>query len=64
LSSRAAGHYLSLTGQDQHLPAAGSRVILYAPRDQREIQTLEQIMNAAVWWVGGVDSRIVDESSC
>lgn len=64
LSSRHASWFLRLLGQDQAIPAPGCRVVLYAPRSQEDLEQIEQIIKAAVWWVGGIDSRVEQESSC
>lgn len=64
LSSRRASWFLRLLGQAQATPTPSSRVVLYAPRNQEDLEAVEQIINAAVWWVGGIDSRVEQESSC
>ncbi|KEF56018.1 uncharacterized protein A1O9_07598 [Exophiala aquamarina CBS 119918] len=64
LSSRRAAWFLCLAGQHQVIPTPESRVVLYAPRSQEDLEQIEQIIKAAVWWVGGVDSRVEQESSC
>ena len=64
LSSRRASWFLRLLGQDQAIPTPGCRVVLYAPRSQEELEQIEQVIKAAVWWVGGIDSRVEQESSC
>ncbi|KAK6380644.1 hypothetical protein LTS17_004844 [Exophiala oligosperma] len=63
LSTRLASWIMRLTGETRAAPAADSQVVLYAPRDQSDLDIIGQVVNAAVWWVGGVDSRIDDESS-
>lgn len=35
----------------------GGFVMVYAPRDEREVEVVGRIVEAAVWWVGGVDVR-------
>lgn len=30
-------------------------VLVYAPRDEAEIETVVKIVSAAVWWVAGID---------
>ena len=37
-------------------------VIVYAPRDDKELGVAEEIVKAAIWWVSGTDSKIVEES--
>ncbi|KAK5054662.1 hypothetical protein LTR84_001554 [Exophiala bonariae] len=64
MSSRSASWLLHLQGQTQAYPTPSSRVVLYAPRSQEDLEAVEQIIHAAVWWVGGIDSRVVQESSC
>ncbi|KIW13061.1 hypothetical protein PV08_08248 [Exophiala spinifera] len=44
-------------------PTADSRVVLYAPRNQSDLDAISQVVCAAVWWVGGIDTTIDDESS-
>jgi hypothetical protein len=29
--------------------------MVYAPRNDEEVEIIEEIVAAAVWWVGGVD---------
>ncbi|KAK5212978.1 hypothetical protein LTR96_010425 [Exophiala xenobiotica] len=43
-------------------PTPSSQVLLYAPRDQADLDVLGQVVNAAVWWVGGIDARLDDEA--
>jgi hypothetical protein len=64
LSGRRASWLLRLLGQAHATPTPSSRVVLYAPRSQEDLEAVEQIINAAVWWVGGIDSRVEQESSC
>lgn len=64
MSSRRASWLLRLQGQGQVYPTPAFRVVLYAPRNQEDLEAVEQIINAAVWWVGGIDARVEQESSC
>lgn len=66
LSTRAASWWLRLQGDEQQFqfgPTPSSQVLLYAPRDQADLDVVTQIVDAAVWWVGGVGST-VDVESC
>ncbi|KAL2433763.1 hypothetical protein ABEF94_010482 [Exophiala dermatitidis] len=40
-----------------------ARVVVYAPRSPAELDVVEQIIHAAVWWVGGTDCRHDDEKA-
>lgn len=40
-----------------HSPCPRGFMIIYAPRDQQELQQIKSIIRAAAWWVSGVDSR-------
>ncbi|KIV88551.1 hypothetical protein PV10_08224 [Exophiala mesophila] len=64
LSSRSATWLRYSTTSAHHTPKAGTQVILYAPRNQEELNLIEQVINAAVWWVGGIDSSLRKESFC
>ena len=64
LSTRRASWFLHFFGQSQPSPVAGSQVVLYAPRSQEDLEVVEKIVKAAVWWVGGIDSRVHDETCC
>lgn len=44
-------------------PRPPASTIVYAPRDEFELKFMNDIIAAAIWWVGGVDSRI-QELSC
>ncbi|EXJ77518.1 hypothetical protein A1O3_09745 [Capronia epimyces CBS 606.96] len=43
--------------------SAETRVVLYAPRSQNDMEVVNQVIHAAVWWVGGLDSRVDDEKA-
>ncbi|KAL6251060.1 hypothetical protein RBB50_001268 [Rhinocladiella similis] len=62
LSTRLASWVMRLAGESRAAPTADSQVVLYAPRNQSDLDVVGQVINAAVWWVGGVDSRVDDES--
>lgn len=62
LSTRLASWLVRLCGRSQAAPTPSSQVLLYAPRDQAELDILAQVVNAAVWWVGGIDARLDDEA--
>lgn len=64
LSSRRAAWVRHLTTSAHLTPKAGTQVILYSPRNQEELNLVEQVVNAAVWWVGGIDSSLRKESFC
>lgn len=64
LSNRSGSWLLHLQGQTQAYSTPSSRVVVYAPRNQEDLESIGQIINAAVWWVGGIDSRVEQESSC
>ncbi|ORY09107.1 hypothetical protein BCR34DRAFT_384168 [Clohesyomyces aquaticus] len=38
-------------------------VLVYAPREEREVETVVKVVEAAVWWVSGVDVRREDGES-
>ncbi len=61
LSGRLATRLAGLVDSNQPTPVAGSKVLLYAPRNSEDLKVIEQILNAAVWWVGGIDNRVDDE---
>ncbi|KIX04772.1 uncharacterized protein Z518_05642 [Rhinocladiella mackenziei CBS 650.93] len=62
LSSRLGSCFVRLQSGNQPGPVPGSQVLIYAPRDQAELEAVGQIVNAAVWWAGGVDNRVDGES--
>ncbi|KIV78882.1 hypothetical protein PV11_06487 [Exophiala sideris] len=62
LSTRLASWLVWLRGGCTAAPTPESQVLLYAPRDQADLEVIGQVVNAAVWWVGGIDSRLDDES--
>ncbi|KAK5194313.1 hypothetical protein LTR99_002814 [Exophiala xenobiotica] len=62
LSARLASWVVRLSGQSLAAPTPSSQVLLYAPRDQADLDVLGQVVNAAVWWVGGIDARLDDEA--
>ncbi|KAJ9607564.1 hypothetical protein H2200_007642 [Cladophialophora chaetospira] len=61
LSGRLVSRLTGLVDGNQPSPIEGSRVLLYAPRDSDDLLVIGQILNAAVWWVGGIDNRMDDE---
>lgn len=61
LSGRLVSRLTGLVDGNQPSPVEGSRVLLYAPRNNEDLEAIEQILNAAVWWVGGIDNRVDDE---
>lgn len=61
LSGRLVSRLTGLMDANQPSPVEGSRVLLYAPRNSDDLLVIGQILNAAVWWVGGLDHRIDDE---
>ncbi|KAI1616366.1 hypothetical protein EDD36DRAFT_461249 [Exophiala viscosa] len=63
LSTRLASWLVWGRGGCTAAPTPASQVLLYAPRDQADLEVIGQVVNAAVWWVGGIDSRLDDESS-
>lgn len=62
LSGRLTSRLTGLVDGNQSSPVEGSRVLLYAPRNDEDLEVIKQIINAAVWWVGGIDNRVDDES--
>ena len=36
-------------------------VLVYAPRDERDVEVIMRIVRAAVWWVAGIDVQDEDE---
>jgi hypothetical protein len=62
LSTRLASWVVRLSGQSLAAPTPSSQVLLYAPRDQADLDVLGQVVNAAIWWVGGIDARLDDEA--
>lgn len=62
LASRPGSWLLRLFSDEKPSPVAESRVLLYAPRDQTELEVLQHVINAAVWWVGGIDNTVDVES--
>jgi hypothetical protein len=61
LSGRLTSRLTGLVDGNQPSPVEGSKVLLYAPRNNEDLEVIEQILNAAVWWVGGIDNRVDDE---
>lgn len=61
LSTRLASCFV--TPGSKPGPSPQSKVVLYAFRTQADLEVLERIIRAAVWWVGGVDSRLDDEKA-
>ena len=61
LSGRLTSRLTGLVDSNQPSPVAGSKVLLYAPRDDNDLEIMKHIINAAVWWVGGINSRMDDE---
>ncbi|EXJ81976.1 hypothetical protein A1O1_08043 [Capronia coronata CBS 617.96] len=59
LTTRLASWFAMHEAHISHSPE--SRVVLYAPRSQAELEVLKHIMQAAVWGVGGIDPQIDDE---
>ena len=57
LSGRLTSRLTGLVDGNQPSPIAGSKVLLYAPRNDEDLEVIKHIINAAVWWVGGIDSR-------
>jgi len=43
-------------------PVPSGFTMVYAPRDEQELQVGGEIVKAAVWWVSGIDSKIAGES--
>ncbi|OAP60981.1 hypothetical protein AYL99_05985 [Fonsecaea erecta] len=62
LSGRVGSRFMRLFNANQPSPVEGSQVLLYAPRDQEDLEVIKEIINAAVWWVGGIDNRVDDEN--
>lgn len=62
LSTRLASWLVWVRGGCSAAPTPESQVLLYAPRDEADLDVIGQVVNAAVWWVGGIDSRLDDES--
>lgn len=61
LSGRLTSGLSRLVDGNQSRSVAGSRVLLYAPRNDEDLEVIEHILKAAVWWVGGIDNRLDDE---
>ena len=61
LSGRLASGVTGLVNGNQPSPVAGSKILLYAPRNNEDLEVIEHIINAGVWWIGGVDNRVDDE---
>jgi hypothetical protein len=52
-------HPLSTGGWLSRFVPAGF-VMVYAPRDEEELENVMGIVKAAVWWVGGVDVEVAE----
>ncbi|EXJ71350.1 uncharacterized protein A1O5_05157 [Cladophialophora psammophila CBS 110553] len=62
LSGRVGSRVMRFFSANQPSPVEGSQVLLYAPRNNEDLEVIENIINAAVWWVGGIDNRVDDEN--
>ncbi|KAH0842991.1 hypothetical protein AYO21_03294 [Fonsecaea monophora] len=62
LSGRVGSRFMRLFSANQPSHVEGSQVLLYAPRDQDDLEVIQNIINAAVWWVGGIDNRVDAEN--
>ena len=43
-------------------PVTGSQVLIYAPRHNEDLDVIKDIIDAAVWWVGGIEHKADEES--
>lgn len=43
-------------------PVPSGFAMVYAPRDEKELSVVGEVIKAAMWWVGGVDARAGDGS--
>ena len=39
-----------------------SRIVMALPSNEDELEVTKKIIGAAAWWVGGTDSKVIDES--
>jgi hypothetical protein len=62
LSGRLTSRLTGLVDSNLPSPVAGSRVLIYAPRNEEDLEVVEEIIKAAVWWVGGVEHKHDEES--
>ena len=62
LSGRMGSWAKKLMNGNQASPVEGSQVLVYAPRDNEDLEAIKNIIDAAVWWVGGIDNRADEES--
>ncbi|EXJ59153.1 hypothetical protein A1O7_06584 [Cladophialophora yegresii CBS 114405] len=61
LSGRLTARLTGLVDANQPSPVEGSKVLLYAPRNNEDLDVIGKILNAAVWWVGGIDNSFDNE---
>lgn len=62
LSGRLGSWLRRLSDASQPRCISGTQVLIYAPRTQVDLEAIQTIINAAVYWVGGIDNRVDDEN--
>jgi hypothetical protein len=43
-------------------PVPAGLTLVYSPREEKELDVMKDIINAAAWWMSGVDSKSIEDS--